>query len=205
MGWCLQCWTLCANFSTKLFHTCHAYRDHGLLPFYITFADLDPGWNSQGQQRAKPLVFIFSHTFQMIKMKFDLLLKQFRLNVPILFWARFLGTREITAVILTVPKNFIVGMHLDIYETILSYSKLWHTSNWLWPWFNVTGVQEITNFCASYLTELSIDLDGVGLLSRLVVLMNLALILSCPFSFQEREPTYVISLNSINVGLYSDI
>ena len=34
--------------------------------------------------KAKPVVFIFSHTFQLISMKFDWLLKQFKMNILIL-------------------------------------------------------------------------------------------------------------------------
>ena len=45
----LSCWTLLANFSTKLFHTCQTYRQHWPRSFYRTFSDLDVG-------------FIFSHT-----------------------------------------------------------------------------------------------------------------------------------------------
>ena len=33
-------------FSPFLFHTCHAYRHHCLLPFYAAFSDLDLGWRS---------------------------------------------------------------------------------------------------------------------------------------------------------------
>ena len=43
------------------------------------------GGGSQGQCKAKPLGFIFSYTFQLIWMKFNLLLKQFKLNIAILF------------------------------------------------------------------------------------------------------------------------
>ena len=50
------------NFSTKFFHTCHAYRHH----------------------KAKSLGLIFSHSFQLIKMKFDMELKQLKLNILIL-------------------------------------------------------------------------------------------------------------------------
>ena len=39
----LDCWTLHANFSTKFFHTCHAYRHHWPEPFYTTFSDLNLG------------------------------------------------------------------------------------------------------------------------------------------------------------------
>ena len=34
-----------------------------------------------GQQKAKPVDFIFSHTFHLIRMNFDVMLKQFKLNV----------------------------------------------------------------------------------------------------------------------------
>ena len=46
----------------KSFYTCHAYRHHGLLQFYLTFSDLDLGWGLQGQHKAKPVDLIFSHT-----------------------------------------------------------------------------------------------------------------------------------------------
>ena len=64
-----QHWTLCENFST-IFHTCHVHRHHWLLLFCTTFNDLGLGWGSQGQRKAKPLGFIFSHTLQLIRMKF---------------------------------------------------------------------------------------------------------------------------------------
>ena len=43
-------------------------------------------------------------------MKFDMVLEQFKLNIPIV--------RETTAVLLTALKNFNVGMHSDVYESI---------------------------------------------------------------------------------------
>ena len=57
----LQCWTLPTNFSTRFFHTGHAHRHHWLL-----------------------LGFIFSHTFQMYRIKFGVVMKQFKVNIPIL-------------------------------------------------------------------------------------------------------------------------
>ena len=56
----------------------HAYA-HAILPFYTTFTDLDLGSGSQGQCKAKPVGFIFSHIFQLIRMKYDMVLKQFHL------------------------------------------------------------------------------------------------------------------------------
>ena len=38
---------LLANFSTKFFHTYHAYRHHWLLPVCTAFTDLDLAWGSQ--------------------------------------------------------------------------------------------------------------------------------------------------------------
>ena len=43
------------------FHTCYAYRRIDFLQFCTTFRDLDFAWVSQGQRKAKPVGFIFSH------------------------------------------------------------------------------------------------------------------------------------------------
>ena len=96
------------------------------LPFYGTFTDLDLG--SHGQQKAKPFGFIFLHTFQLISMKFDMVLKQFKLNS-----LRFNETWEITALLLTVSKNLNVSMCLSVYQSgtnlvwwlILLHSTFW--------------------------------------------------------------------------------
>ena len=70
-----------ANCSTENFHTCHAYRYNLVLPFHFMFTDLDLTFGSQGQHEAKPVSFIFSHTFHLIKLKFDVVIKQFMLNI----------------------------------------------------------------------------------------------------------------------------
>ena len=62
---------------TRLFHICLAYRHHRLLPFYTTFSDPHLALGSQGQRKARPLGPIFSHTFSLIEMKSDVVLKQF--------------------------------------------------------------------------------------------------------------------------------
>ena len=49
--------------------------------FFSTFTDLDLAWGSQAQRKAKPISFILSHTFHLIRMKFDVMMKQFKLNV----------------------------------------------------------------------------------------------------------------------------
>ena len=61
----------------QTFHTCHAYRNCWLLLLYTTFTDLDLAWGSQGQCKVKPIGFILSHTFHLIRMKFDVAMKQF--------------------------------------------------------------------------------------------------------------------------------
>ena len=76
--------TVLVNLSTKYVHMCHTYRLHWLLLFYTTFTDPDLGWGSLHQCKVKLLDFIFSHTFQLIRLKFDLVLKQFKLHILIL-------------------------------------------------------------------------------------------------------------------------
>ena len=58
-----------------------------LLPFYTSFTDLHLCLGSQGQRKAKPLGFIFVHIFQLIRMKFVMVLKQFSLNILIQFFS----------------------------------------------------------------------------------------------------------------------
>ena len=45
------------------------------LPVTLTFC-----WGSQGERKAEPLDFIFSLSFQLVRMKFNVVLKQFRLK-----------------------------------------------------------------------------------------------------------------------------
>ena len=51
-------------------------------PFY-TFTDLDLGLGSQGQHKVGPLGLIFLYTFQLIRMEFDMVLKQFKLIIQV--------------------------------------------------------------------------------------------------------------------------
>ena len=51
------------------------------IPLSLTLA----GWGSQGQCKSKHLCFIFSHTLQQIGIKCDVVLKQFKLNIVVLF------------------------------------------------------------------------------------------------------------------------
>ena len=55
----------------------------GTVNFYqfLTCTDLDLAWGSQGQHKAKPIGIIFLHTFHLIRMKFDVAMEQFKLNI----------------------------------------------------------------------------------------------------------------------------
>ena len=53
---------------------------------------------SQSQRKVKPPAFVFSHTFQLIRMKLYLVLKQVKLNIVIILLSDTTFEREITAV-----------------------------------------------------------------------------------------------------------
>ena len=57
---------------------------------------------SQDQLKAKPVWFIIFLTSPLIMMKFNVVLKQFKLNILTLLLSEIYGTKEITAVPLTV-------------------------------------------------------------------------------------------------------
>ena len=66
-------------------------------------------------------------------------------------------------------------------------------------------MRESKNFCTDYLTKFSINLHGIFQL-RLVCVMNLILILWCPFHIQLRDWNLVdfIKKKPLNIGLYLD-
>ena len=68
----------------------------GTIDFYdfyhfITLTDLDLVWGSQVWHEVKPTGFIFSHTFHLSRMKFDVVMKQFKLNIVRLLLSRIYG------------------------------------------------------------------------------------------------------------------
>ena len=108
----IQCWTLHTNFSTKLFHTRHAFK--GIIDFYhfyTTFTDLDLAWDHKVSTRQN-LLTSFSCT--LFNWSGGMVLKQFKLNIPLLIWMRLPCTYCFTDCV----KNFNVGMHSDIYQWI---------------------------------------------------------------------------------------
>ena len=104
------------KFSNNLLFTCHAYRHHWSTTLYhFHWPWL---WLGLQSQRRKPIGFIFSCICQLFRMKFDMLLKQLKLNTLV-----FNDIMEIPAVLLTARKtnnqnNFDVSMHSDGYELI---------------------------------------------------------------------------------------
>ena len=68
------------------------------------------------QHKAKPIGFNFSHTFHLVRMQFDVVREQFKLNILRLLGVRFVETREKTTVLQTGSKNFNVGIHSDIHQ-----------------------------------------------------------------------------------------
>ena len=61
--------------------------------------------------------FIFSHTFQLIRMKFDVVMKQFMLNILRLCLSS-IYKNKVNKLLLTVPKNFNIGMQSYVYESV---------------------------------------------------------------------------------------
>ena len=69
----------CKFFLTKFVDTCHTYGHYWLLQCFTTFTDFNFAWGSQGQQNI--FGFIFSHTFHFIRLKFDVVMNQFKLKI----------------------------------------------------------------------------------------------------------------------------
>ena len=124
-GWLARCppfhlaWTLHANFSTKALHTCHTYSHLWLLPFCATFSHTELGWELQGLNVAKPVHFTFSHTFKLIRMQYNIALKQFKLNILILILSETEHNRENSCCFFWLHQDaFNVDIHSDIHEPI---------------------------------------------------------------------------------------
>ena len=81
----------CRNYSARFFHTCHAYG-HWILPFNATYSDLDLARGHKVSR--KPVGPSFSHTFQLIGMIFNVMLKRFKLNIVIVILSMVKGTAE---------------------------------------------------------------------------------------------------------------
>ena len=92
---CLSIHSSCAAKTLTLYITCKLFNQIlSHLPclqapltstIFVTFSGLDLGLGSQGQGKAKPVGFLFSHTFQVNGVKFDVMVNQFKLNILMLF------------------------------------------------------------------------------------------------------------------------
>ena len=107
-------------------HYTHSFQPNSFIPamlicridFYhfiplsltLTFPGRHKGHN------AKPIGFIFLHTFQLIRIIFDMVLKLFKLNILILFSSEVLQNEGNNYWL--HKKKCSIGMHLDIYESI---------------------------------------------------------------------------------------
>ena len=192
--------TLHANYLAWVFHTCYAYRYHWLLPLYIFFPDLDLTWGSQGQHETKPIGFIFSHTFPLVRMKFDVVMKQFNLTFSDCFWVRFRETRRITAVLLTASKNFQAGMHLNMYESnwfkfgMIDIIVLYIILILVWfAWVFVQGQKAQTSVISQSFQSIWMKVD----VSMYPMVWWTNFHLFCPFNRQGREPYYDFVIKSL--------
>ena len=130
--------TLQPNCSTKFICTCHAYRHHWLPPFHTTFTDLDLTWGSQSQCEAKAIGFIFSHTFYLIEIKFDVMMKQSKLNILTLLFSKICWNKGNNCCFTDCMKK--IGMHIEVYKSV---------------WFKL----ECRYYCTLHFEISMIDLD----------------------------------------------
>ena len=182
---------------------------HHFIPLLLT---LTLSGGHKVSAKAKPLGFIFSHTFQ----------QMWCWSVSgsaswYCFWVRFNETMEITAVLLTAYKNLMLAwiwMFIDQYDSnlvwwyILLYTASFHHFYWIWHWFKVTQDCEKAKTSLAIISQsfqlIWMELD---LLLRTVGVVNLILMLSHLFCVQGKEPYFwdFVKKKSFNIGLYSDI
>ena len=105
------------TFQPVFFPTWHAYRRHWLLSCCTAFTDLDLGRGSQDQHKAIPVGLIFQHIFLLIRMIFDVVFEQFKLNILTLLLSASYKIKGNNCCI-SVFKNFNIDMHSDVYEPI---------------------------------------------------------------------------------------
>ena len=99
----IKLWRLCANFSTKFFHTYCACGYHWLVQFCSSFQWLS--WGSEGQGRAEHVCFIFWHTFELIRGKYDVTWSSSSWISWYFIWVRLIRPRIITALIDCIKKG----------------------------------------------------------------------------------------------------
>ena len=114
----LKCWILHVNFSTTFSMPAMLIGTidiNHLIPLSATLT-LAIGHSSA---ESKPAGFIFSHTFELISTKCDVVLKQFMLNtLTLLLSVIYLIKRNNCCSTDRIKKNVHAGMHLDICESM---------------------------------------------------------------------------------------
>ena len=121
VGHCTQ--TVWPTFS---YLPCLYYRHYWLLPFCTTFSDLDRGWGSQGQRKAKPIGFILRNLFIWSGWKLMWCLSNSSWTSWDYLWLRFIETRGITAVLLTVSKDLTLACIRMFVNRFDSNSVWWY-------------------------------------------------------------------------------
>ena len=104
------------NYSAKFFH-----RHHWPLTLHAIFSCLDLGWGSQGQQKAKSLWIIFLHASQLVRRKFVVVMKQFKISILLLFRVRLWYSKKISAAVRIVPpppkkKNIYIYIYIYMWQ-----------------------------------------------------------------------------------------
>ena len=131
------------------------------------------------------------------------------------FWVRFKETREITAVLLTTSKNFGVGTHLGIYESIWFKHGMMIDAIVLFSliqfWLTLTLIQSHRsvktqeNIWANILIKVLISLDGIWYTVEALWCDKLIVILSHPSDIQGKKNCPYVTKIKFNINLYSNI
>ena len=115
----------------------------GTIDFYHFMPLTDHAWGSQGQHEAKPIGVFFSHSFDLIGMNFDVVMKQLKLNILRLLLSRMYWNKGNNCCLLTTFNKKSVGMHSDIYK---------------WIWIKFGMIIDVVALCIVILIWLTLTL-----------------------------------------------
>ena len=171
----------------KIFHACHAYGHNWLYHFMPFSFDLDLGWRSRDQHGSKPLGFISLYTFKLIRMKSDVLFKQFKLNILIqvlseIQWNK--GNNCCFTDCIKKLQGWHVFRHLWINSVQTCYDSRYNWTLHFDTFFKVTRIRD-SKTSTPVVALFSIDFDWIW---YTVGVMDLILILSHPFNIEGKGP-----------------
>ena len=117
-------------------------------------------------------------------------------------WVRFIEPKDRTAVLLTVSKNFSIGMHSNFYELVWFKLNMMVNRIILYIFVLVLVtlnfmVWESKHVWTNYHTKFLSNWIEIGLLLKHVGQVNLILILSCLLNIWVREPCLGDSVNKV--------